>query len=88
MAKRVVRKPDWPKASRVEDIYSVGGCLSKDLADYITFWKHNGYWLFDSPDIIEQVAQEHSIDLAGATMFYYEVHEQEFDDAKTTMVSG
>lgn len=82
MAKRVVRRPDWLKANGVEDIYSVSGCLSKDFADYIKFWKHNGYWFFDSPDIIEQVAQEHSIDLAGTTMFYYEVYEQEFDDEK------
>jgi hypothetical protein len=82
MAKRVVRRPDWLKANGVEDIYSVSGCLSKDFADYINFWKHNGYWLFDSPDIIEQVAQEHSIDLAGTTMFFYEVYEQEFNDAK------
>jgi hypothetical protein len=82
MAKRVVRKPDWLKANGVEDIYSVSGCISKDFADYIKFWKHNGYWFFDSPDIIEQVAQEHSIDLAGTTMFYYEVYEQEFDDVK------
>ncbi|MGQ0554553.1 MAG: hypothetical protein ACT4PN_01220, partial [Nitrospiraceae bacterium] len=70
MAKRVVGNPDWLKASGVEDIYAVSGCISKDFADYIKFWKHNGYWFFDSPDIIEQVAQEHSIDLAGTTMFY------------------
>lgn len=50
MAKRVVRKPDWLTTNRVEDIYSVSGCISKDFADYITFWKHNGYWLFDSSD--------------------------------------
>lgn len=81
MAKRVVSKPDWLKASGIEDIYSVSGCLSKDFADYITFWKHNGHWFFDSPEVIEHVAREHSIDLAGSTMFYYEVHEQEFDDA-------
>jgi hypothetical protein len=82
MAKRVVRKPDWLKASGVEDIYSVSGCISKGFADHITFWKHNGYWLFDSPEVIEQVAREQSIDLAGTTMFYYEVYAQEFDDAK------
>ncbi len=82
LAKRVVRKPDWLKASGVKDIYSVSGCISKDFADYINFWKHNGYWFFDSPEIIAQVAREHSIDLAGTTMFYYEVYKQEFDDAK------
>lgn len=82
MAKRVVRKPDWLKASGIEDIYSVSGCISKDFADYITFWKHNGYWLFDTPEIIVQLAREHSIDLVGTTMFYYEVHDEEFDDEK------
>jgi hypothetical protein len=82
MAKKVVTKPDWLKAKGVEDIYSVSGCLSKDFADYIKFWKHNGYWLFDSPEVIAQVAREQSIDLTGTTMFYYEVYEQEFDDAK------
>ena len=82
IAKRVVRKPAWLKANDVEDIYSVSGCMSKDFADYITFWKHNGYWLFDSPELIEQLAREHSIDLAGTTMFYYEIYKQEFEDAK------
>jgi hypothetical protein len=82
MAKRVVRRPDWLKANGVEDIYSVSGCISKDFADYIKFWKHNGYWLFDSPNMIEQLAREQSIDLAETTMFYYEVYEQEFDDEK------
>lgn len=82
MAKRVVKKPDWLKTNGVHNIYSVSGCISKDFADYINFWQHNGYWLFDSPEIIEQVAREHSIDLAGTTMFYYEVYEQEFQDVK------
>jgi GH35 family endo-1,4-beta-xylanase len=82
IAKRVVRKPDWLKANGVEDVYSVSGCISKDFADYIKFWKHNGYWFFDSPEIIVQVARKHSIDLVGTTMFYYEVYEQEFDDGK------
>lgn len=82
MAKRVVRKPDWLKAGGVEDIYSVSGCISKNFADYITFWKHNGYWFFDAPEVIEQIAREQSIDLTGTRMFFYEVYEQEFDDAK------
>ena len=78
MAKRVRPRPDWLHAARVVDVYSVSGCTSNDFADYIDFWKHNGYWLFDSPAIIRQVAQAHSIDLAGTSLFYYEVHELEF----------
>jgi hypothetical protein len=82
MAKKLMSNPDWLKANEVEDIYSVSGCISKDFADYITFWKHNGngHWFFDSSEVIEQVAREQSIDLSGTKMFYYEVYEQLFDD--------
>jgi hypothetical protein len=79
MAKRIVKKPDWLKTSNVADIYSVSGCCSEDFADYINYWKHNGYWLFDSPEIIKTVAKEHSVPIDGTSLFYYEAHELEFD---------
>jgi hypothetical protein len=63
----------------VTDIYSVSGCISKVFADYVEYWKHNGFWLFNTPEVIENVARENSIDLAGTTLFYYEVYEKEFD---------
>ncbi|OQW33412.1 MAG: hypothetical protein A4E19_03115 [Nitrospira sp. SG-bin1] len=47
------------------------------LLSDLTFWKHNGYWFFDSPEVIEQVAREESIDLAGTKIFYYEVYKQD-----------
>src|SRR5580704_16789820 len=80
MAKRVVKKPDWLKATNVVDIYSVSSCVSEDFTDYINYWKHNGYWFFDSPEIIRMVAKEHSIPIEGTSRFYYEAHELEFDD--------
>ena len=80
MAKRVSPRPEWIAAERVADIYSVSGCISKDFASYIPYWKHNGYWFFDTPEIIEQLAREHAIDLHGTSLFYYEVHEHEFDE--------
>lgn len=82
MAKRIADRPDWLHAERVSDIYSVSGCVSRDFADYIDFWKHNGYWLFDSPEIILDVARENSIDLTGAALFFYEVYELQFDDGE------
>jgi hypothetical protein len=80
MAKRVVKKPDWLKATNVVDICSVSSCCSEDFTDYIDYWKHNGYWFFDSPEIITTVAREHSIPIEGTSLFYYEAHELEFDD--------
>lgn len=79
MAKRVSKRPDWLQAPQVTDIYSVAGCISEDFADYIKFWKHNGYWLFDSPEVIRNAARENSIEIEGTSLFYYEVHEREFD---------
>lgn len=82
MAKRVSIRPELIDAGHVEDIYSVSGCLSEDFADYIDYWKHNGYWFFDSPEIIREISQQHAIDLAGTCVFYYEVYELEFDEAE------
>jgi len=80
LAKRVDCRPDWLNAAYVADVYSVSECISKNFADYINYWKHNGYWLFDSPQIIQEVAEENGVDLTGTTLFFYEAHELEFDD--------
>jgi hypothetical protein len=82
MAKRVSRRPGWFKAAHVADIYSLSGCVSANFADYLPYWKHNGYWLFDSPEIIRAVAREHPVQLGGTSLFYYEVHEKEFDGTR------
>jgi hypothetical protein len=82
MAKRITIRPEWLKAERVEDIYSVSSCMSNDFADYSTFWKHNGYWFFDSPEIIKEVSQQNSIELTKTVLFFYEVYELEFNSDK------
>ena len=79
MAKRVAGRTDWIKTERVTDIYSVSGCGSTNFADYINYWKHNGYWLFDTPQILWELADQNSIDLKGTQLFFYEVYEREFD---------
>lgn len=79
--KQVSTRPEWLGAPHVKDVYSVSGCVSKDFTDYIGYWKHNGYWLFDSPGIISEVAKEASISLDGHKLFYYEAYELQFDEA-------
>jgi hypothetical protein len=78
MAKRV-GKPEGFGMPIVRDVFSVSSCVNDDFADYINLWKHNGYWLFDSPEAIQAVAKENSIDINGTRLFYYEAHEAEFD---------
>ena len=80
MYKRVVVRSDWLKIESVFDVYSVSNCISNDFAEYINYWKHNGYWLFNSPKVIEEIATNEGIDLSGTTLFYYEAYEYEFDE--------
>ena len=80
MAKRIMNRPKAFENTGIVDIYSVSGCMSKNFADYIEFWKHNGYWFFDSPQIIQEIAKEYSIDLTGTKLFYYEEYSLEFHE--------
>ena len=80
MYKQVTPRPDWIKAPVVTDVYSLSRCVSPFFAEYINYWKHNGYWLFNSPETMNEIAAEHSISLEGAKLFYYEAHDEEFDD--------
>ncbi len=87
MAKRVAIRPSWIQAPEVDDVFSLSNCVSRNFADYINYWKHNGYWLFDSIQVIQQLAAEHSISLEGCTFFYYEVFDWEYDDRNNTWQS-
>jgi hypothetical protein len=48
------------------------------FADYIKYWKHNGWWLFNSATDIEDLCRRESINVSGNTLFYYEVFEKQF----------
>jgi len=85
MYKRVVSVPDRVKVSAA-GIYSVSGCISACFADYIRYWRHNGFWFFDSPRLVQSLAAEQSIELSGSTPFYYEVFEEQYDQANRCWV--
>lgn len=77
----------WPKrnlqlAKQIENVYTLGDCSGNsthDFYDYVTLWKHNGYWLFNTPEEMQAIANELQIDLSKMTLFYYEAYEHEFD---------
>ena len=80
MYKEVCENPDWLKTESVLDIYSVSGCVSEDFDDWIKEWKHNGYWLFDSPEIMKAIAKEKNIDLSIMKLFFYKASERQWDE--------
>nr|BAF45157.1 hypothetical protein [uncultured bacterium] len=81
MYKSVSNRPDWLKTDGVKNIYSVSGCVSEDFEDWVNYWKHNGYWFFDSPQIIKDLALGHNLSLKGMKLFYYLAYEKQWDDA-------
>ena len=84
MYKHIAQKPDWLKTQTVKNIYSVSGCVSDDFADYINYWKHNGYWLFNSPKVMKEIATIEQFSIEKCTLFYYEVYEFEYyEDEKS-----
>jgi len=84
MYKTISRKPDWLKTNDVVDIYSVSNCVSEDFTDWINYWKHNGYWFFNNPEIINNLAKENNISLKGMKLFFYYAYEKQcnLDDGK------
>ncbi|HEX2592204.1 MAG TPA: hypothetical protein VHL34_11950 [Rhizomicrobium sp.] len=79
MLVEVKAKPDWIDSDVVEQVYSACGCcVSPFFMDYIPLWKHNGWWLFDNPVVLKQIASENGCDLSKLKLFYYEAFEQEF----------
>ena len=72
MAKRVPKRSDRFPAPHVVAVFSVSNCHDENFTDYIPYWKDNGYWLVDSPEMIRTVARENSILLAGTPLCYYE----------------
>jgi hypothetical protein len=86
MFKRVGAPPKslYASAPHVADVYSLSCHGADDFADYIKFWRHNGYWLFDSPAIMRALAMEQSISLDGLKLFYYEAHDVQYDEESGT----
>ena len=87
MYKRVAIAPQWLNAPHISDVYSLSSCVSHNFADYINYWRHNGYWLFNSPASIRALAAEHSISLEGLKLFYYEAHDLQYDATSGKWVS-
>lgn len=80
MLKEVVPCPAWIEVESVVDIYSVSKCISHDFADYIKFWKHNGYWFFNDSRELVDLARSEGKEVAGMTLFYYEFYELEYNE--------
>jgi hypothetical protein len=78
--KQVSPRGDWlGRPELPQRIYSMCPCISNYFVEYVDLWRHNGFWLFDRPEIMEDIAAERGISLSGLTCFYYEEYDLEYD---------
>lgn len=79
MYKTVAERPDWLSKPSIQTTFSVSPCVSTDFAEWINFWKHNGYWFFDSPAVVFELAQSQGIPLDEMTPFFYQTYEKQWN---------
>ncbi len=80
MLKKVASPPpEWIKAPAVKAVHSLSNCVSSDFADYIPLWKHNGWWLFDTPESVKDASSK-GTESEDLRLFYYEAFDEQYDE--------
>ncbi len=82
-AKIIVPREAWLGNSTVTEILSVSGCFSKDALDFTTALRLGNQWLlYDSDEALDEAIAGESVDASRLRRFFYETHDQEFDEGK------
>ena len=82
--KQVLPKPDYLQNKSVVSIFSVSGCISDDFCDYVNHWKHNKYWYFDSPELMNEIIEIENISTDNLKLFFYYAYEEQYDEVSKT----
>ena len=56
--KRTMKRPEWLKATGVEELCSVSTCLSDGPNGWVDQWRHNEMWVYDTPELAFSVVPE------------------------------
>lgn len=78
--RRVAAADPSMNLGNVVDLYSVSHCISRDFTDYIRYWRHNGYWLFNKPSDMDDILAQEGKSRDAFRLLYYEIYEQQFDE--------
>ncbi|MBI5865649.1 MAG: hypothetical protein HZB38_14300 [Planctomycetes bacterium] len=73
MLKTVMAKPPSIKKDSVIDIFAVSPCLSENFADYIDYWRHNGFWLFNRPSDMDEIVSREGKNRDDFKLFYLNI---------------
>lgn len=81
LLKRTESPPGWlqPNTSHIKDVCSVAHCVNDNVVEPQDSWKHNGFGVANSPDVLWDLAREGAVDLSGSRMFFYFAFEHELE---------
>ena len=82
MAKRSIKAPAFYRARGLRLIESVSGCVCGTFGDFLPLWRHNGWWFFDSVDVLTDVGRRLGVETAGMPAYFYRGDGREFDETK------
>ena len=60
--KQIVRRPEWLKVERVQEILSVSECMSPGPDDCIERWTHNEMWVYSRIAAARDIVPEDELD--------------------------
>ncbi|NBR85553.1 MAG: hypothetical protein EB141_08315 [Verrucomicrobia bacterium] len=75
-AKLTLKRPDWLKATQVDEICSASTCMSRADWDWINDWKHNVIWLYDTPELALSVVPAEA--LPACDLYAYRLYPVRF----------
>ena len=82
-AKIIKPREAWLGNSSVTQILSVSGCISKDAVDFTTTLRLGNQWLlYNSDEALDEAIAGESVDASRLRRFFYDMHDQEFDEGK------
>ncbi|WP_068879363.1 hypothetical protein [Phenylobacterium sp. CCH12-B4] len=79
LLKRVVAPPEYLADAQLTEVCSVADCVNDDVVDVQEAWEHNGFGVANDAAQLWRMAAEAGADVEAATLFYYEVYEQEIE---------
>lgn len=81
LLKRTVPPPGWllPSTSHVTEVCSVAHCVNDNVVEPQDSWKHNGFGLANSPEVLWELARESGAALSGSKLFFYSAYERELE---------
>ena len=79
LLKRTTPPPGWLADERITEVCSVSNCVNDNVVEPSDDWKHNGFGVANSPEILAKMVRLQEVNATDSKLFYYEAFESEIE---------